>query len=113
MTAYVRVRKLSDLVEAVDATGTQVDVAIAAGLSVQRLNQLYTGRHDTVEVRKARRLEQALGTPPGALFVAVDGDLLGPYVHADQADPEAAGDPAAPTPDREAYAPPAADASAA
>lgn len=90
MTALVRVRKLDDLVDRVDATGTQVDVAAAAGLSTQRLNQLYTGTHTTVEVRKARRLEQALGVPHGTLFAAVDGPLLMPYLHAvdlDEDDP--------------------------
>lgn len=93
MTAYVRVRKLDALVAAVDATGTQVDVAAAAGLSTQRVNQLYTGHHSIIEVRKARRLEDALGVPPGELFTAVDGPLLLPYVHATEDDPcEPAGD---------------------
>lgn len=91
MTAYVRVRKLADLVECVDATGTQVDVAAAAGLSVQRVNQLYTGAHNIVEVRKARRLEDALGVRPGSLFEAVDRDLLTPYV---TAGPEGGASPA-------------------
>lgn len=94
MTAYVRVRKHDDLVAAVDATGTQVDVAAAAGLSVQRVNQLYTGAHDVLEVRKARRLEDALGAPPGSLFIAVDGPLLLPYVHAADEDDTAPGEPA-------------------
>jgi transcriptional regulator with XRE-family HTH domain len=96
MTAYVRVRKLDDLVECIDATGTQVDVAAAAGLSVQRVNQLYTGAHQIIEVRKARRLEEALGVSPGALFTAVDGPLLAPYLHADSDDddePQADDDP--------------------
>lgn len=82
MTAYVCVRELDTLVEHIDATGTQVDVAAAAGLSVQRVNQLYTGHHNVIEVRKAARLEEALGVPPGTLFVAVDSELLTPYVRA-------------------------------
>lgn len=86
MTAYVRVRKLDDLVECIDATGMQVDVAAAAGLSTQRINQIYTGRHSTLEVRKARRLEEALGVPTGHLFVAIDADLLAPYIGADPED---------------------------
>ena len=89
MTAYVRVRKVDLLVERVDATGTQVDVAAAAGLSVQRVNQLVTGAHSVVEVRKARRLETALGVPHGTLFEAVDSGLLAPYIQlADPVDPD-------------------------
>jgi transcriptional regulator with XRE-family HTH domain len=105
MTAYVRVRKRDDLVAAIDATGTQVDVAAAAGLSTQRINQLFTGAHDVIEVRKARRLEDALGVPPGALFVAVDGPLLAPYVHAS----DSADDPHAPAVDDQPPEPPGPD----
>lgn len=83
MSAYVRVRKLDDLVQRIDDTGTQVDVAAAAGLSTQRVSQLYTGNHNIIEVRKARALEEVLGVPHGALFVAVDGPLLLPYVDPD------------------------------
>lgn len=95
MTAYVRVRKVDLLVECIDATGTQVEVAAAAGLSVQRLNQLYTGGHDVIEVRKARRLEEALGVPHGALFTAVDAPLLAPYIRLAD-DPEDDPDPGEP-----------------
>lgn len=80
MSAYVRVRKLDDLRRAIDAAGTQTDVAAAAHFSVQRLNQLALGRHDVLEVRKAARLEQVLNVPPGTLFDAIDGDLLRPYI---------------------------------
>lgn len=92
MTAYVRVRKVEDLVECIDATGTQVDVAAAAGLSVQRVNQLYTGGHDIIEVRKARRLEEALGVPHGLLFTAVDAGLLAPYLHVSDPEDDPGGD---------------------
>lgn len=93
MTAYVRVCKREQLVEAIDLTGTQVDVAAAAGLSVQRVNQIYTGANDVIEVRKARALEAAVGVPLGSLFQAVDGPLLVPYVHEDD-DPDPAAIPA-------------------
>lgn len=91
MTAYVRVSKWEQLVEAIDLTGTQVDVAAAAGLSIQRVNQLYVGSHNVLEVRKARQLESVLGAPLGSLFIAVDGPLLLPYVHED--DPGEPGEP--------------------
>lgn len=84
--ALVRVRKHQELVDRIDETGTQVDVASAAGLSIQRLNQLYTGSHSVVEVRKARALEDALGVPHGTYFEAVDGPLLVPYVHDEDPD---------------------------
>lgn len=86
MSAYVRVRKLDDLVQRIDHTGTQVDVAAAAGLSTQRVNQLYTGAHSIIEVRKARRLEDALGVLHGTLFTAVDATLLAPYITAEEPD---------------------------
>lgn len=95
MSALVRVRKHSDLVQAIDDTGLQVEVAAASGLTIQRVNQLYTGSHDRIEVRKARALENALGVPHGALFTAVDGPLLVPYVHPDDEDePDGDGDTA-------------------
>lgn len=94
MTALVRVRKHEDLVQRIDDTGLQVEVAEAAGLSIQRVNQLYTGSHTVIEVRKARALEDALGVPHGALFEAVDGGLLAPYVHSeDEDDPGTGADP--------------------
>lgn len=92
MTAYVRVCKHELLVEAIDLTGTQVDVAAAAGLSVQRVNQIYTGANTVIEVRKARALEAAVGLPLGALFEAVDGPLLVPYVREDDPDQPATRD---------------------
>lgn len=94
MTAYVRVRKHELLVQCIDATGTQVDVAAAAGLSIPRINQLYTGAHAILEVRKARALEDALGVTHGVLFTAVDAALLAPYLHDD--DPDGDPDHAAP-----------------
>jgi hypothetical protein len=81
MSAYVRVRKVEALREYIDHVGTQTDVASLAGLSLQRLNQLYVGVHLTVEVRKAARLEDVVGAKRGELFEAVDGDLLAPYIH--------------------------------
>lgn len=81
MSAYVRVRKHEELRQHIDATGhTQTDVAAAAQLSVQRLNQLYVGHHAVLEVRKAGRLEDVLQVPRGTLFTAVDGPLLVPYI---------------------------------
>lgn len=109
MTAYVRVRKLDDLVECIDATGTQVDVAAAAALSVQRVNQLYTGAHGVIEVRKARRLEEALGVPHGLLFEAVDGGLLAPYLR----DGDGEDDPGPADPPATGATPPTVNASAA
>lgn len=101
MSAYVRLCKREELVQRIDETGTQVDVAAAAGLSTQRVNQLYTGAHDVLEVRKARRLEEALGVPHGSLFTAIDAQLLAPYVRAEppQGDPadQPPGEAAAPT----------------
>lgn len=81
MSAYVRVRKLEELRRHIDGTGsTQTDVAAAAQLSVQRLNQLYVGHHDVLEVRKAGRLEDVLKVRRGTLFSAIDGPLLVPYI---------------------------------
>jgi len=90
MSAYVRIRKPDVLREYIDLVGTQTDVAALAGLSLQRLNQLYIGVHDVVEVRKAARLEDVVGARRGELFEAVDGELLAPYIHAedDHADAE-------------------------
>lgn len=81
MSAYVRVRKHDELRRHIDATGhTQTDIAAAAHLSVQRLNQIYVGHHSVLEVRKAGRLEDVLKVPRGTLFTAVDGPLLVPYI---------------------------------
>jgi hypothetical protein len=80
MPAYVRVRKLTELRDCIDALGTQTDVAAAAQLSLQRVNQLYTGTSTVVEVRKAARLEDVLGLPRGSLFEALDRELLMPYM---------------------------------
>jgi hypothetical protein len=87
MSAYVRVRKLDELRRLIDAAGTQTDVAAAAGLSLQRLNQLYVGTHSRLEVRKARRLEDVLHVPYGSVFAAVDGPLLEPYMTDDHDEP--------------------------
>lgn len=110
MTAYVRVRKHELLVECIDATGTQVDVAAAAGLSNPRINQLYTGARAILEVRKARALEDALGVAHGVLFTAVDAALLAPYLHDDDPDGdpdhERPGDDSPPPPPSTALAPP-------
>lgn len=123
MTAYVRVRKHDELVQRIDDTGTQVDIAAAAGLSTQRVNQLYTGAHQIIEVRKARRLEDALGVCHGTYFEAVDAPLLAPYVLT--AGPEGDPDPGDSEPDAQpppvvgdappasAQAPPTVSASAA
>jgi transcriptional regulator with XRE-family HTH domain len=101
MSAYVRVCKHDELIQRIDETGTQVDVAAAAGLSTQRINQIYTGAHAVLEVRKARRLEEALGLPHGSLFTAVDAPLLAPYMRAESPEGEPAdqppGDTTAPT----------------
>jgi hypothetical protein len=91
MSAYVRVRTLDELRRSIDAVGSQTDVAAASHLSLQRLNQLYVGSHDRIEVRKAARLEQVLGVPAGHLFEAVDGPLLRPYI----TEPTPAADPSA------------------
>ena len=80
MSAYVRVCKLEEFRLAVDRAGTQTDVAAAARVSLQRLNQLYVGTHDVLEVRKAARLERVLAVPVGSLFAAVDAPLLIPYM---------------------------------
>lgn len=89
MSAYVRVRKLEELRRLIDATGsTQTDIAAAAQMSVQRLNQLYVGNHLTVEVRKAARLEDVLKVPRGTLFSAVDGPLLVPYIDDEPVPPD-------------------------
>ena len=80
MSAYVCVRELGEFRSAVDRAGTQTDVAAAAHLSVQRLNQLYVGTHGVLEVRKARRLEDVLHVGHGTLFAAVDAPLLVPYM---------------------------------
>lgn len=105
MTAYVRVRKHEELVTRIDQTGYQVEVAHAANLTVQRLNNIYTGTKSVIEVRKARALEDALGVPHGTYFEAVDATLLAPYVHAADPDPDGpaeygdpGGDPGASTP---------------
>ena len=88
MSAYVCVREQDDLRRRIDATGcTQTDLAAAAGMSVQRLNQVYVGRHTVLEVRKAGRLEDVLKVPRGTLFSAVDGPLLVPYIDDDPAPP--------------------------
>jgi transcriptional regulator with XRE-family HTH domain len=101
MSAYVRVCKHAELVARIDEAGTQVDVAAAADLSTQRINQLYTGAHSIIEVRKARRLEETLGVPYGELFTAVDAPLLAPYMRAEPPDSEPGdqppGDPTDPT----------------
>ncbi len=97
MTAYVRVRKHEDLVTRIDETGLQVEVAAAAGLSVQRVNQIYTGAFSVVEVRKARALEDVLGVAHGTYFEAVDGSLLAPYVHIGVAPDDVADPPRAET----------------
>lgn len=84
MPAYVRVRKHDDFVAAVDATGTQTDISALAGISLSRLSQLYTGRHDVIEVSKAGSLEDVLGVARGALFkFTEDYDRLAPYVDTD------------------------------
>jgi transcriptional regulator with XRE-family HTH domain len=84
MSAYVRVRKHPDLVEAVDNSGTQTDVAALAGISLSRLSQLYTGRHHTIELHKAAALEDTLGVPRGSLFVFTEPfGPLAPYVDND------------------------------
>lgn len=80
MTAYVRVRKYDDLRRLVTTTGTQVDIAAAAGLSTTRLNQICVGKKETIAVDKAARLERCLGVPLGTLFEACDGDELRPYI---------------------------------
>jgi hypothetical protein len=89
MSAYVRVRKLEDLRRRIDNTGsTQTEVAASAGLSVQRLNQIYVGNHAVLEVRKAGRLEDVLKVSRGTLFVAIDGPLLVPYIDDEPVPPD-------------------------
>jgi hypothetical protein len=80
MKGYVRVRKLDDLATAVDRTGLQSEIAEAAGLSRVRVHELYRGVHDVLEVRKARSFETVLHVPLGTLFIAVDAELLAPYM---------------------------------
>lgn len=88
MTAYVCVRKLDDLRRCIDHTGTQADVAAAAGLSTTRLSQICVGgKHAKLAIDKAMRLERTLGVPLGHLFVAIDASLLAPYIDTTSGDP--------------------------
>lgn len=80
MSTFVRVRKHEDLVRAIDRVGMQTEVAVVSGVSIQRVNQLYSGRHDVIDVQKAAALEDALEVPRGALFVADHGALLVDYL---------------------------------
>jgi transcriptional regulator with XRE-family HTH domain len=90
MPAYVRVRKHDDLVAAIQRRGTQTDIAALAGISLSRLSQLYTGRHDVIAVDKAGALEDVLDVPRGSLFQFAESyDRIAPYVDLDSdPDPE-------------------------
>jgi transcriptional regulator with XRE-family HTH domain len=89
MPAYVRVRKHDDLVAAIQRRGTQTDIAALAGISLSRLSQLYTGRHDVIAVDKAGALEDVLDVPRGSLFQFAESyDRIAPYVDLDSDNPE-------------------------
>jgi hypothetical protein len=92
---YVRVRNGADLRAAVDALGTQSDVAARANLSLQRLNQLISGTAPVIGIHRAITLEDTLGVPRGSLFAVDDGRLVGPYIPTEHDDPTAE-----PAPDR-------------
>lgn len=102
MSTFVRIRKHEDFVHAVDRYGMQTEVATASGVSIQRVNQLYSGRHGTVDVVKAAQLEDVLGVPRGSLFIADHGTLLVDYLGAS---PEPEQPDAAPGPDAPDAAP--------
>lgn len=92
MPLYVRVRNRTLFREAVEARGTQVELAAAAGVSPQRVNQLINGpKVVRVNLRAAATMERHLGVPPGHLFFADPnlGDdiaVVGPYLAAHEDD---------------------------
>lgn len=92
MTAYVRVRKLDHLRRRIQVTGTQADVAAAAGLTTTRLSQICVGEYERLAIDKAMRLERALGVPYGALFEACDRALLTPYLDDSDTSGDTSGD---------------------
>ena len=52
------------------------DLASAAGVSRATVDHLHSGARNTASPETARRIEEALGAPPGLLFVALSSKVL-------------------------------------
>ena len=79
MSVSVRVRNLPELLDRVEAAGSQRQLAGRVGISATSINSLVQGKRSTVRLDTAAGIEDALGVPRGSLFVITDLDLVCPY----------------------------------